>query len=181
MNRPNILGVSGSLRAGSFNTSVLNSLVQDFASDMDLSVRTLEDIPLFNQDLEDDVPASVLQLREQFRAADGLIISSPEYNYGIPGVLKNALDWASRPYGQSSYLRKPVLIMTASPGATGGLRAHADLQKTFMASECRIVGGNMIGIGGAHEKLTDGRITDEATQGFIRAGVERLLEFIKEG
>lgn len=180
MTKPKILGISGSLRKASFNTAVLNSLTQDFAADIDLTVRTLEDIPLFSQDLEEDPPAGVVKLREEIKAADGLIISSPEYNYGAPGVLKNALDWASRPYGESSYKGKPVLIMTASPGATGGLRAHADLQKTFMASDCMVVGGAMVGIGGVHEKLSDGRLVDEPTLGFIRGGLDRLLEFIKQ-
>ncbi len=102
MTKPNILGISGSLRRESFNTALLNSLVHDLADDINLTVQTLNDIPPFNQDDEGDPPAGVVALRDAIRAADGLLVSSPEYNHGVPGVLKNALDWASRPYGQSS-------------------------------------------------------------------------------
>jgi len=104
---------------------------------------------------------------------------SPEYNHGMSGVLKNALDWASRPYGRSVLKSKPVLTMTASPAFTGGVRAQQQMNETLASIPARPVLRPQIVIGGVHEKVRDGRLSDEAVLGFALAGVDDLIEEIR--
>ena len=130
-----LLGISGSLRSQSTNTAVLKSLCARLGDQAEMSLFALNDIPLYNADIETEaLPASVAALKEAIAQADGLIICSPEYNYGTSGVLKNALDWASRPGFNSPLKNKPVLIMTSSPGVLGGVRAQAQLRETLSAT-----------------------------------------------
>ena len=178
MAKPRILGISGSLRRESFNTAVLNTVKEALADKIDMTLHPLGDIPLFNQDDEGDPAKSVTALRDAIRNADALIVSSPEYNHSTSGVLKNALDWASRPFGQSSYAGKPVLIITASPAATGGARAHSHLYDVFLASDAKVIGGPQIAVAGAGGKVSDGRLTDQATVEFISKAVDRLTQAI---
>src|SRR5207245_10646686 len=104
----------------------------------------------------------------------GVIMISPEYNHGMSGVLKNALDWASRPYGRSALSRKPVLTMTASPAFTGGVRAQQQMNETLASIPARPVLRPQLVIGGVHEKVRDGRLVDEATLRFALVGVAAL-------
>jgi chromate reductase, NAD(P)H dehydrogenase (quinone) len=104
---------------------------------------------------------------------------SPEYNHGMSGVLKNALDWASRPYGRSTLMRKPVLTMTASPAFTGGVRAQQQMNETLVSIPARPILRPQIVIGSVHEKVRDGRLVDEAALSFALAGVDDLLEEIR--
>jgi chromate reductase len=104
---------------------------------------------------------------------------SPEYNHGMSGVLKNALDWASRPYGRSALKGKPVLTMTASPAFTGGVRAQQQMNETLVSIPARLVLRPQIVIGSVHDKVRDGRLVDEATLSFALAGVDDLLETIR--
>ncbi|MBB36669.1 MAG: NADPH-dependent FMN reductase [Hirschia sp.] len=175
MSKPEILAISGSLRAASFNTSVLKTLAAQSGDKANITVRTLNDIPMFSQDLESEPPASVADLRAAMKAADGIIISTPEYNHGPSGALINALDWTSRPYGQSSYMGKQVLIMSASPASTGGARAHAQLYQNFVANACHVIGGPQVCVAGAHEKIENGQLTDTATLDFLQQALDRLL------
>src|SRR5262249_13016208 len=118
-----ILGIAGSLRRASYNRAALRAageLVPDGAT---IDVFDLDGIPGFNQDDEQTPPPTVLELKRRIRAANAVLIATPEYNYSVPGVLKNAIDWASRPYGDSAWSGKPVAIMGASIGATGTARA----------------------------------------------------------
>ena len=115
-----VLAISGSLRAASFSTTILRALDHQHFPGIAMSLKTLEDIPLYNQDLDTEPALSpVAILRAEVQSSDGLVIATPEYNHGIPGVLKNALDWASRPAFASCFVGKPVLIITSAPGATG--------------------------------------------------------------
>lgn len=121
---PKVLAVSGSLRATSFSTAIFRALSQEEHLGIALTVKTLEDIPLYNEDLDTDPPlTSIAELRNEVQASDGIVIATPEYNHGMPGVLKNALDWASRPAFASCFRGKPVLIITSASGGTGGVRA----------------------------------------------------------
>jgi chromate reductase len=104
---------------------------------------------------------------------------SPEYNHGMSGVLKNGLDWASRPYGRSVLTGKPVLTMTTSPAFTGGVRAHQQVNETLASIPARLVLRPQIVIGNVHEKISDGRLVHEATLHFALAGVDDLLEEIR--
>lgn len=178
MSKPKILGLSGSLRSGSFNTTVLNTLAEALGDKADMSVATLNDIPLYDQDAEDPPPASVAALRDAMRAADAIIIASPEYNHSTSGVLKNGLDWASRPYGQSSFAGKPVLIITSSPSMTGGVRAHSHLYDVVLSNDAKVVGGPQIVITSVADKIENGRLTDKATLDFTLGAVDRLLAIV---
>ena len=133
MNTPmTILGIAGSLRKASFNRAALRAAQQLVPEGVSLEIFDLEGIPPFNQDEEAHPPERVVQFKQRIRAADAILIVTPEYNYSIPGVLKNAIDWASRPYGDSAWEGKPVAVMGASVGA------HGDIARAipFAASVC---------------------------------------------
>jgi chromate reductase len=140
----------------------------------------LNELPLYNEDDDGErSPQSVRSLRSAIDASDGVIMISPEYNHGMSGVLKNALDWASRPYGQSALVSKPVLTMTASPAFTGGVRAQQQMSDTLLAIPARVLLRPQIVIAGVHEKVRDGRLCDEATLRFALAAVDDLLDEIR--
>ena len=178
--KPRLLGISGSLRRASFNTTVLTTLAERLAEQAVMTVHPLNDLPLYDQDLDTDTPPpAVTALRRAIAEADGVIIASPEYNYGISGVLKNALDWASRPYGKSALVAKPVLTLTSSPAFTGGARAQAQLNEVLTAVAALLVLRPQTVIPSVHEKIKDGRLVDEASLGFLDAGVSDLLGNIR--
>jgi chromate reductase len=117
----------------------------------------------------------VREFRDAIAYSDGLIIVTPEYNHGMPGVLKNALDWASRPYGKSVLIDKPVLVISVSPAFTGGVRALAQVNETLLSIPARLVGGAQVVIGNVSEKLSQGRL-DQSFLSFAMQSVERLVE-----
>lgn len=123
-----VLGISGSLRRASWNSGLLRAAAELLPEGMTLEIFDLAPIPMYNQDLERDPPAAVVELRTRVAAADGLLIATPEYNYSIPGVLKNAIDHASRPYGQSAFPGKPAGVIGCSPGAIGTAMAQQHLR-----------------------------------------------------
>ena len=171
-----LLGLSGSLRAGSHNTAILRAIGDALGQEAVLTMHGLGDVPLYNGDLDTDpaLPA-VAALRAAIGAADGLIIASPEYNYGVPGVLKNALDWASRPYGRAPLAAKPVLTLTSSMATTGGARAQAQLNETLMAIGARIVLRGQTVIASAHEHMKGDAFVNDGTIGFAMDGVRQLI------
>ena len=118
-----ILGFAGSLRVGSYNKALLRAVVDLLPKGVTLEIFDLIGIPAFNQDIEMDMPSKVKEFKLKIREADAILIATPEYNYSVPGVLKNAIDWASRPYGDNPFEGKPVAIMSASIGMLGGARA----------------------------------------------------------
>ena len=127
-----VIGIAGSLRKASFNRALLYACQQLLPPDMELEIVELSDIPLFNQDLETQPPRAVVTFKEQIRAADAILIATPEYNYSIPGVLKNAIDWGSRPAGENVWAEKPVAILGASVGRFGTARAQYHLRQVFV-------------------------------------------------
>ena len=170
-----ILAISGSLRRESFNTAILKTLGEGLEG-VDFEIFPLNDVPLYDQDLDTATPpAGVAALRAAIAAADGLVIASPEYNYSISGVLKNALDWASRPAMKSPVRGKPILIMTASPAFTGGVRAQHEMRETLSGMMGRVIARPQVVIGMVHEKIRDGRLTDQAALDFALAAVADLL------
>lgn len=175
-----LLALSGSLRRDSFNTIVARSLAEQAPASVSMKVMTLHEVPLYNAD-EDGAaaPAGVTSLREAIGLADGLIVVSPEYNYGMPGVVKNALDWASRPGFNSVLKDKPSLIMTASPGASGGARAHAHIRETLAAALSRVVVRPQVTIAQVGMKVEDGRLIDQATIDFALAAIDDLCREIR--
>ncbi len=127
-----ILGIAGSLRRESYNRAALRAAKQLVPEGVTLDIFELDGIPAFNQDEEKNTPAKVVELKQRIRAADALLIVTPEYNCSVPGVLKNAIDWATRPYGDSAWSGKPVAIMGASPGMLGTARAQYHLRQIFV-------------------------------------------------
>lgn len=175
-----LLGISGSLRRESHNTAVLSGLSALLAGRVDLRLFPLNDVPLYNADLDGEVvPPPVQQFKEAIGAAQGLVICSPEYNYGMPGVLKNALDWASRPGFKSPLKGKPVLIMTTSPGIFGGVRAQAQIRDVLSATLARPIARQHVAIPTVKEKVVNGALVDEVTIEFLLAAVEDLLAEIR--
>lgn len=178
--KTSLLGISGSLRRDSYSTAILRTLQEELADRLDLRLHPLDEVPLYNQDHDTVVPLSaVAALRDAIAASDGLVIVSPEFNYGIPGVLKNALDWASRPYGAAALMNKPVLTMTASPAFTGGVRAQAQLNETLLATQSRLVLRPQTVIAQVHEKIADGRLVDPTALQFALAAVDDLVRTIR--
>jgi len=170
-----VLGISGSLRKGSWNTSVLRA-AQGLAPDgMTIEIGEIGDIPLYNEDVRAaGLPPSVQRFRNQIAAADALLIVSPEYNFSVPGVLKNAIDWASRPPDQP-FNDKPVAIMGASGGPVGTARMQYDLRKILGGIGALLLAKPEVFIGQAGTKIdADGKLTDETTKNFIRQELEAL-------
>lgn len=176
---PRLIGMSGSLRTGSYSNAVLETLRQRFAGRADLTLWDLAPIPAYNQDFEGEKrPAAVRELLAAIAAADGVVLCAPEFNHSIPGVLKNALDWASRPAFASVMAYKPVAIMATSRGALGGVRCLEHLRVTLASMLSRVALAREVVITGTADKIRDGRLVDEASLGFACGAVEALLREI---
>lgn len=175
-----LIGMSGSLRAGSYSNAVLETLREKFAGIADLTVWGLAPIPLYNQDFEGDKrPPPVKALLAAIAAADGLVLCAPEFNHSIPGVLKNALDWASRPAFTSVMAYKPVAIMATSPGALSGARCLEHIKVALDSMMARVVLARECIITSCTAKIRDGRLVDETSLGFACGVVEELLREIR--
>ncbi|MBP2299943.1 NADPH-dependent FMN reductase [Azospirillum picis] len=173
--RAKLLGLPGSLRRNSNSLAVLQGLRDALPAGIGMEIRDLR-LPLYDQDLDTpDGPAEVQALRQAIADADGVVIVTPEYNYGMPGVLKNALDWASRPYGKSALIGKPVLVISNSPAFTGGVRAHQQVNDTLLAVSAKLVGGAQVVIGMVGEKVKEGKLADEAVLKFALGAVDKLV------
>jgi chromate reductase, NAD(P)H dehydrogenase (quinone) len=179
--KPRILGIPGSLRRDSYALAVLRGLQKVAADRAHFEIFSLQRIPLYNADLDgDQKPEPVVAFKNAIHDFDGLVLASPEYNYGIPGVLKNALDWASRPGYQSVLKNKPVLIMTSSPGILGGVRAQAQLRQTLAATLSRVIAVPEVVISQVQGKVTDGHLTDGTSLKLMLEAFEVLLSEIRE-
>ena len=169
------LALSGSLRSASFSTAILQAMSYVQHPGITITVKTLEDIPLYNEDLDTEPTfTAVARLRDQVRESDGVVIATPEYNHGIPGVLKNALDWASRPAFASCFRDKPVLIITSAPVATGGVRAQYQLRETLVSMLAYVVPGREILLADVGRRMRDGRFSDADTSRVLTRGLEAL-------
>lgn len=176
----NILGFAGSLRQNSFNRALLKACLDLLPPDASLEIFDLEGIPLFNQDLEASPPPKVAEFKQKIKAADALLIVTPEYNYSVPGVLKNAMDWASRPYGENSFQGKDVAIMSASTGMLGGARAQYHLRQSFVTLDMHAVNKPEVIVTFAIQKFdTEGRLVDEKTRDVVRLLLRTLVEKTK--
>jgi chromate reductase, NAD(P)H dehydrogenase (quinone) len=177
--RVKLLGMSGSLRAGSFSNAILQTLSEKFAARADLTVYDLAPIPLYNQDFEGDKrPPAVKQMLADIEAADGLVFCAPEFNHSIPGVLKNAIDWASRPAFTSVLAYKPVAIMATSRGPLGGARCIEHLKTALDSCLSRVALARECIISAADGKIKDGRLVDEMCLNYASGAVEALLKEI---
>lgn len=174
-----IIGISGSIRHASANTAILKVLSERLAGRVQFEILSLAKVPLYDEDLEPSPPPEITKLWNAVRSCDGMIIGSPEYNHGMSGVLKNALDWLSRPYQDSPIKNKTVLTFTASSAFTGGVRAQAQLNETLGAVEAIRVAYPQIAVALLHSKLNDGVFNDEKTIEFILEGVDKLIKQIQ--
>lgn len=174
-----LIGMSGSLRSGSNSNAVLATLHDIFAERAALDLYDLAPIPPYNQDLEGEKrPPQVKAMIAAIAASDGLVLCAPEFNHGIPGVLKNALDWASRPAFASVMAKKPVAIMTTSQGPLGGARCLEHLRVALASMLARVVLAREVIITQAGSKIRDGRLIDEMSLGFACGAMEALLREI---
>jgi chromate reductase len=171
-----ILAFAGSLRKGSYNKALVRAAAEVAPENVSIEVFDLEGIPPYNQDLENNPPQKVTEFKEKIRAADALLIATPEYNYSIPGVLKNAIDWASRPKQGNPFEGKPVAIMSASIGKLGGARAQYHLRQSFVFLNMHPVNQPEVMLSSAAENVdANGRLTNEQTRTLIKQLIEVLV------
>jgi chromate reductase, NAD(P)H dehydrogenase (quinone) len=178
-NKLTILGFAGSLRAHSYNKSLLRAAAKLKPSeDANLEIFDIDGIPAFNQDTENNMPEKVKDFKSKIREADAILIATPEYNYSVPGVLKNAIDWASRPYGDNPFDGKPVAIMSASIGMLGGARAQYHLRQIFVFLNMYPINEPEVIVTFAQNKFDDnGNLIDENTQIFVKQLLQNLVNW----
>lgn len=175
-----ILGFAGSLRKGSYNKALLREALKQASKDVQLTLFDLEGIPPFNQDLESQPPEKVKEFKAKIRAADAILIATPEANYSIPGVLKNAIDWASRPYGDNAFDGKPVGIMGATIGNLGTARAQYHLRQCFIFLNMYPLNQPEVMVSSAQDKIdANGNITDPKTKEKIKELLEALVAWTR--
>ncbi|MBS1842057.1 MAG: NAD(P)H-dependent oxidoreductase [Acidobacteria bacterium] len=181
MSKPiRILGIAGSLRKASYNRAALRAATQLVPEDATIEVFELDDIPGFNQDEESKPPAKIVELKKRIREADAILMVTPEYNYSIPGVLKNAIDWAARPYGDSAWSGKPSAIMGASVGVIGTARAQYHLRQIFVFLNMFPLNQPEVMIGNASQRFDSaGNLTDETTMDLIRQLLRNLVDWTR--
>jgi chromate reductase len=172
-----VLAISGSLRSGSYNTALLRALREEAPADVEIELwQGLKEIPPYDSD--DDVvpgPEQVEAFRELIREVDAVFFATPEYNSSIPGALKNALDWASRPIATNSFRNKPVAVISSSAGAFGGVWAAADLRKVLGAMGARVTDAELA-VGHSHEKFDDdGHLIDHDVRQGLRDALQTLV------
>ena len=173
-----ILGIAGSLRRDSYNRATLRAAIELAPAGASIETFELDGIPGFNQDEEQDPPAKVVELKKRIREADAILFVTPEYNYSIPGVLKNAIDWASRPYGDNAWDGKPAAIMGASVGAIGTARAQYHLRQMMVFLNMFPVNQPEVMIGNASERFdAQGNLTDDVSKDLIRQLLQNLVEW----
>jgi chromate reductase len=171
-----ILGFAGSLRKDSYNKALLRAAGELMPKGVVFETFDLEGIPPFNQDLETQPPGKVREFKSRIRAADALLIATPEYNYSIPGVLKNAIDWASRPYANNVFEGKPAAIMGASIGMMGTSRAQYHLRQCFVFLNVPTVNRPEVMVAFASEKIdANGKLKEEKTRKLIEELIQSLI------
>ncbi len=173
-----IVGICGSLRAASFNMAALRAAQELAPAGMTIDIFDISTIPLYNEDVRaKGFPPVVDDLRAQIRAADGLLLATPEYNYATSGVLKNVIDWASRPPDQP-FDGKPIALIGASGGVLGTARAQYNVRQMFIFLNAHILNWPEVFIGSAQTKFTEGKLTDQPTRDVLAAMLEAYKAWI---
>ena len=176
-----ILGFAGSLRKASYNKSLLRAAANLMPEDTNLEIFDIDGIPAFNQDTEKNMQEKVKDFKSKIREANAILISTPEYNYSVPGVLKNAIDSATRPYGDNPFNEKPVAIMSASVGMLGGARAQYHLRQIFVYLNMYPINLPEVIVPFAENKFdTNGNLVDENTQMFVRQLLQNLVNWTRK-
>jgi chromate reductase len=166
-----VLGLAGSLRRASCNRGLLRAA----AEVLDVQTLDLGDLPLYNADDEVDPPAPVRQLRKRVRASDAILFATPEYNYSVPGVLKNAIDWGSQPKGHNVWDGKPAAIIGAAASSVGTARAQLHLRQSLVALNMRVFNTELL-VGGATARFdAEGNLTDPETRAALREFLTRWI------
>ena len=177
-----VLGVSGSLRQGSYNRLLIQAAQELAPENLRIDIFDLHNIPAYDPDTEaEGTPEPVVEFKRRIQAADALLISTPEYNYGMPGMLKNAIDWASRPtVGGAKVLNgKPIALMGATTGNFGTVRAQMMLRQVFLYTRSHVMLEPEVTVFKVKERFDGDRLIDEPTRGFLREMLEGLDEWIK--
>jgi chromate reductase, NAD(P)H dehydrogenase (quinone) len=175
-----VVGVAGSLRRGSFNRALLRAARDLCPPELRIEIHDLDGIPLFDEDTElAGVPYAVAQLREAVASADGFLVVTPEYNHGVPGVMKNAFDWLSRPPGESVLDGKPAAVMGATTGMTGTARAQSQLRQSFVFTNTPVMPQPEVLVARAQAKFdAEGRLTDDGTRLFVKTFLWQLAGWV---
>jgi chromate reductase len=176
-----VLAISGSLRSDSHNRKLLLAAAELFPGDVEVEIWDgLKEVPAYDEDDDgDQAPAAVARLRAAIAGADALFFSTPEYNHSVPGVLKNAIDWASRPAGSSAFMNKPVAVVGASTGAFGAVWAQAELRKVLASTGARVVEGELA-LGHAHQRFdADGALVDANLREELQEVVDTLVAEVR--
>jgi chromate reductase len=173
-----IVGIAGSLRRGSYNRAALRAAAELAPANTEIETVSLQDIPSYNEDREKSPPESVADLKASIRTADAILFATPEYNYSIPGILKNAIDWASRPYGDSAWDDKPAAIMGASISPIGTARAQYHLRQILSYLNMYAINKPEVLITVAPEKCnSSGDFVDLETREHIKELIEALVSW----
>lgn len=176
-----ILGIAGSLRQNSYNRIALRAAQALLPEGVTLEVFDLAGIPLFNEELEANPPQRVVAFRAAIQAADAILFATPEYNYSIPGVLKNAIDWGSRPYGKSAWEGKPAATIGATPGAMGTSRAQHELRQLLVFLNMHTANRPEVLIGAAYKAFdAEGKLVDETAAKLLKELLANLVAWTRQ-
>jgi chromate reductase, NAD(P)H dehydrogenase (quinone) len=177
-----VVGIAGSLRRSSYNRALLCAAQQLTPPSLVIEIELLDEVPMFNADLDGaGTPEAVVRLRRAVREADGLLLVTPEYNHGVPGVMKNAVDWLSQPLAQSALDGKPTAIMGASTGMAGTARGQSQLRQSFVLTNTPAMLRPEVLVGRAQDKFDpSGRLMDEPTRRFLRGFLEQFAGWIEQ-
>jgi chromate reductase len=171
-----VLGFAGSLRRGSYNKALLRTAAELMPKEARLEIFDLEGIPPFNQDLLSPLPERVAEFKSRIRTADAILIATPEHNYSLPGVLKNAIDWASWPHNDNAFEDKPAALMSASTGIMGGIRAQYHLRQVLVYLDMYPLNKPEVFVAQARQKFDNkGRLLDETARKLVGELLESLV------
>jgi len=172
--------VVGSLRKGSFNRMTAQALMELAPDTLKLEIEEIRDLPLYDQDLDASPPAEWVAFKERIARADGVLFITPEYNRGVPGVLKNAIDVASRPYGKSAWDGKPAGVISVSPGAIGGFGANHHLRQSLVFLNMPAMQQPEAYIGNCASLFDgQGRLTNESTRKFLKSFLDAFAAWVE--
>ena len=175
-----ILGFAGSLRKDSYNRALLLAAQKLTPAGAEIEIFDIGSFPLYNEDMEASLPAVITEFKTRLVQADAILMVTPEYNYSISGVLKNALDWASRPYGSNSFDGKPVAIMGATSGTIGTARAQYHLRQICVFLNAYVLNRPEIMVSSVADKFRDGELVDEKTRQKVREQLVALIAWTRQ-
>lgn len=174
-----VIGIAGSLRAGSYNRALLQAFALQTPGSVVFETADISKLPFFNEDIEEPYPEAAQKLKDHLFTADGFIIATPEYNRGVPGVLKNAIDWMSRPSGPSPFKQKPVLVVGASDGNIGTAVAQASFKNTLLHLDAIVPGKPEFYVSRAQDKFNEeGKLVDQKTVEYIDSSWDILTKLV---